>query len=171
VTYGGQTMLKAVDAPSPSPGNTVYLPTWCLNDAGITAAASDSFSRTWGGAPTSDERIYGTAFFENVHQINPIGDTDTAGEEPGNTVIATGALSTNAGDMVLAAAHDGTGGALIHGWLNGFAEAYEQPRNVAAVERVSHYKVIGNRFPTTRSKMAAGHWECKELASEALPKA
>ncbi|MDA0256971.1 MAG: VWA domain-containing protein [Chloroflexi bacterium] len=84
VSYGGQplTKLNASTAHSSSVGARVEI--WTLDEAGIAAAGSSSFSVTWDSS--IDVPMYAHAFFDDVAQVVPGGDQPPW--EPFNTMRA-----------------------------------------------------------------------------------
>jgi len=132
VTYGGQSMTKVTDEVV---GTTfrAYVSAYILDEAGIAAATSGTFSPTWSTQP--DNVSYGSVFLENANQTTPVGPNDTNSNTNTNT-ITTAALSTEDGDMVIVAAT--CGNANSYTVNNGFTEAYENP--MASSEGVAGYK-------------------------------
>jgi unsaturated rhamnogalacturonyl hydrolase len=101
VTYGGQTMTKIADKTQTWDAVTrAYVAVFILNEAGVAAASSSTIGATWSG--TSSNSLT-SLFLENVDQADIIGDFAVNGVKDINT-IATSALATSNGDMVIAGA-------------------------------------------------------------------
>jgi type II secretory pathway pseudopilin PulG len=133
VTYGGQTMTKVIDEIVTSTGYYAYVAAFILNEAGIAAATSDTFVPTWSTTPDNVE--YGSVFLQNVDQTDPIG-ASASNTTTSSDTLATTALSTNEGDMVILAATCGnTGDYTLN---NGFTETLEH--DMASSTGVSGYK-------------------------------
>jgi hypothetical protein len=123
VTYGGQQMTKVIDR-IVSSGTTVtyaYVVAYILNEAGVAAATSNTFTPTWSATPSAVG--YASVFLQNVNQTTLIGATD------GNTTITldpikTNPLATSTGDMVIVAATCGQSGSYTLG--TGFTEGIDQ---------------------------------------------
>jgi hypothetical protein len=110
VTYGGQTMTKVVDQSATSTGYYAYVAVYVLNEAGVAAASSGTFSITWTGGSAPDEAWYASAFFENVNQsVSPTNWTDASNGGTTNP-ITIGSLGNNSGDKVVATGMCGQGG-------------------------------------------------------------
>lgn len=120
VTYGGQTMTKIVDKTQTWEGLTcAYVAVFILNEAGVAAASGSTISATWSGTSTNSLT---SGFLGNVDQSNLIGDILTNGVKDANK-IATSALSTSNGDMVIAGVTCTEGG--TYSPNNGFTEGVE----------------------------------------------
>jgi type II secretory pathway pseudopilin PulG len=122
VTYGGQTMTQVIDQIVTSSGYCAYVAAYILDEAGITAATSDTFVPTWSTTPY--DVSYASVFLSNVDQTTPVGasaSNSTASAFP--NPITTTALSTTDGDMVIDAATCGNAGDYTVN--NGFTEALE----------------------------------------------
>jgi spore coat protein CotH len=120
VTYGGQSMTKVVERIISSGTTRTYVAAFILNDAGITAATTTTFTPTWSATPTSS--VYTSVFFQNVNQSTLTGATATNATSSGAT-ITTSALANSDGDMVIdAAVNSNTGSYTVN---NGFTEALE----------------------------------------------
>ena len=134
VTYGGKTMTL-IDSALVGTSYSAYTGMFYLDDADIDDASDSSFVVTWSTTPFHTP-VYTSAFFENVKQADPIGDTDTNtyNETGGNgeQTLATSALTTSDGDMVLLASTCGNTG--TYSTNNGFTEALElAPESADAV--------------------------------------
>jgi unsaturated rhamnogalacturonyl hydrolase len=120
VTYGGQAMTKIVDKTQTWESVTcAYVAVFILNEAGVAASSSSTISATWSG--TSSNSLT-SVFLGNVDQANLIGDILTNGVKDANK-IATSALSTSNGDMVIAGATCTESG--TYSPNNGFTEGVE----------------------------------------------
>jgi hypothetical protein len=133
VTYGGQTMTKVVDKIVGSGSTRTYVAAFILDDAGITAATTTTFSPSWSTTPTSS--AYSSVFLTNVNQSALTGAT--AGDATlYYALITTPRLATNAGDMVIdAATCSNTGSYTVN---NAFTEALEL--TIASADAVDGYK-------------------------------
>jgi unsaturated rhamnogalacturonyl hydrolase len=101
VTYGGQTMTKIADKTQTWESLTrAYVAVFILNEAGVAAASGSTISASWSG--TSSNSLT-SVFLGNVDQANLIGDYATNGVT-NVAAIATSALATSNGDMVIAGA-------------------------------------------------------------------
>jgi hypothetical protein len=102
VTYGGRSTTKVVERIISSGTTRTYVAAFILNDAGITAATTTTFTPTWSTTP-----YYGTAyasvFLQNVNQSTLTGATASNATSSGAT-ITTSALANSDGDMVIDAA-------------------------------------------------------------------
>ncbi|MCX5633119.1 MAG: hypothetical protein NTW93_05560 [Phycisphaerae bacterium] len=119
VTYGGRAMTKIVEA-SHSSGNPRYTAAFILNDAGITAATTTTFTPTWSVTPTRE--AYSSVFLQNVNQTTLTGATAGNATDSGAT-ITTSALANSSGDMVIEAATSKDTGTYTAN--NGFTKALE----------------------------------------------
>jgi len=121
VTYGGQTMTKVTEQITGT-SYRAYVVAFVLDEAGVAAAASGTFSPSWSTTP--DNVSYSHVFLANVNQADPIGASagnGTASSSP--NPITTSALVTADGDIVIdAAACGNTGNYTLN---NGFTEAVE----------------------------------------------
>ena len=122
VTYGGQSLTKENDV-SVGTTTTARVEIWILDESGITAATDSTFVPTWTAAP--DFPMYSHAFLSNADQGGLTGSQDTnstAGSTP--NPITTGALGTDIGELVIAAAVAGADGTYTP--QNGFTLGNEQ---------------------------------------------
>ncbi len=135
VTYGGQPMSLIIEDNNGTANAQAYVAAYILDEAGITAATSDTFVPTWSTTPL--EYSYASVFLTNVNQTTLIGATDSNGS-PSDTPnpIATGALPTSDGDMVIVAATAGYSGDYTVN--NGFSKGYEN--DMASSIGVAGYK-------------------------------
>jgi hypothetical protein len=120
VTYGGQSMTKVIDI-IVGTNPTAYVAAYILNETGIAAATSDTFTPTWSTTP--DNVGYASVFLKNVNQSDSIGasgSNSTATGSPNPIEISAG-LVTNDGDMVIEAATCGNAGnyTLNYGFIEG----------------------------------------------------
>jgi rhamnogalacturonyl hydrolase YesR len=133
VTYGGQTMTKVADKTQTWDATSrAYVAIFILNEAGVAAASSSTISATWSG--TSSNSLT-SVFLSNVDQTNIIGDFAVNGVRAAAT-IATSALATSSGDMVIAGVTcTGTGSYTPN---NGFTEGVESP--ISSADGCADYK-------------------------------
>ena len=125
VTYGGQAMTKVIEriASSGTPTYYGYVVAYILNEAGVAAAGNNNFVVTWSTAPESVS--YASVFLSNVDQTTSIGASASNGTTTGTDPIATSALATNNGDMVIDAVTCGNLGSYTM-TANGFTEGTDQ---------------------------------------------
>lgn len=133
VTYGGQSMTKAIDENTGS-GYRSYTAVYILDEAGITAAGGNNFSVTWSQTP-SRTPSYSSVFLADVSQGAPIGDY--AGNSNTSATLSTSSLSTNSGDLVIFAGACGNTGTYTVN--NSFTEAIEL--SVDSGDGVTGYKI------------------------------
>jgi len=98
VSYGGQTMTKIIDRIAGSGSSRAYVAAFILNDAGITAATSTTFTSTWTSQPSSI--TYTSVFLQDVNQTTLFGATANNGVTSSRS-ISTSSLATGNGDMVI----------------------------------------------------------------------
>jgi hypothetical protein len=133
VTYGGQAMTKVVEAINSSGTTRVYTAAFILNEAGITAATTTTFTPTWVGTTTGTG--YGSVLFQNVSQSTLTGASAGNSTTTGGTITTT-ALATAAGDMVVDAATNSTTG--TYSVNNSFTKALEL--TITGADGVDGYK-------------------------------
>ena len=138
VTYGGQSMTKVIDRTITSSNTTAYAAAFILNEAGVAAAGSSTFTLTWSATPSAPG--YASVFLKNVNQTTLVGSSD------GNTTttldpIKTNPLSTNKGDMVIAAATCGNAGSYTLG--TGYTEGIDQQIGGTATGVTGHKAATG----------------------------
>jgi len=119
VTYGGQSMTKVVERNMHS-SYSAYTCAFILDEDGIDAATSGTFSPSWDTSP-SGTPAYTSVFLQNVNQTTLTGATGTGGTT--TTTAATSALSNNDGDMAIVAGTCGNDAAYTT--INSFTEAIE----------------------------------------------
>jgi len=120
VTYGGQAMTLVKEERIKEGSDRAYVVAYMLNESGITSASDNTFSPTWSGTP--DSGTYYSFAVENVNQDAPIGDT-AGNSHSRSALVSTDVLSTQDGDMAIAAATAGNTGS--YSLLNGFTESAE----------------------------------------------
>ena len=98
VSYGGQTMTKIIDKIIGSSSNRAYVAAFILNEAGITAATSATFTPTWTSQPSSI--TYTSAFLQDVNQTTLLGAIASNGVTSSSS-ISTSSLAAGNGDMVI----------------------------------------------------------------------
>lgn len=141
VTYGGQSMIKVIERETQESSSRAYVVAYILNEAGVAAATSDTFSPSWSSTP--DQVDYSSVFLEGVDQDGPIGASDSDGSNSSST-IWTSALSTNDGDMVIVAGTTGNPGSYTVN--NGFTEALEL--SMGSSDGVAGYKAANGSSET-----------------------
>ncbi|REJ97104.1 MAG: hypothetical protein DWQ35_02475 [Planctomycetota bacterium] len=118
VTYGGQALTEIIGQTT---GSGFYggAQIFYLDEAGISAATSNTFSVTWSG--NVNVSFYAARMYENVDQTTPIRDSDQ-GNSPSSSPnpITTPAMTVVAGDYVVAAAQCGNQNSYT--WNNSFTE-------------------------------------------------
>jgi type II secretory pathway pseudopilin PulG len=137
VSYGTRAMTKVIEraAGGANPSSRTYVAVFQLDEVGVAAASTTTFSVTWNQTP--DDANYESVFLQNVNQTTPIGATDSNGTTTGYTVV-TGALATSSGDMVFDAATDSNIGSYTTN--NGFTEAFEVAFPLNSTDGVVGYK-------------------------------
>jgi hypothetical protein len=120
VTYGGQPMTKIIDE-AIGTGYSANVTAFMLNEDGIDAATSGTFSPSWSVTPGA--AAYTSVFLRNVDQTTSVGDINSAGTTSSNPIV-TDPLPTEEGDMVFVAATCGN----LNSYMlnNGFAEGTDQ---------------------------------------------
>ena len=140
VTYGGQAMTKVIDR-NIGTGTRAYAAAYILNEAGVAAATSSTFTPTWSGTAPTDLG-YASVFLKNVNQTTLIGASDSNGTATATpNPIKTNPLSTSNGDMVIVAATCGNSGSYT---LNGgFTEGIDQAINSTVTGVTGHKSATG----------------------------
>ena len=136
VTYGGQTMTKVIERSAVAAPYGNYVAAFILNESGVNAATSGTFTPIWSDATSSVS--YASVFLSNVNQTTLTGASASNSTTTGTNPIATSALSTNNGDMVIDAATDGNNGSYTLG--GGFTEGTDQSVGVNGHTGVTGYK-------------------------------
>ncbi len=140
VTYGGETMTKVIERSAVLSGIGNYVAAFILNESGVNAASGSDFSVTWSAATSSVS--YASVFLSNVDQTTSIGASASNGTTTSTNPIATSALATNNGDMVIDAATNGNLGSYTLG--GGFTEGTDQTAGGA----MGHTGVTGYKSAT-----------------------
>ena len=126
VTYGGQTMTKVIDR-NIGTSTRGYAAAYILNEAGVAAATSSTFTPIWSGTAPTDYG-YASVFLKNVNQTTLTGASDSNGTATATpNPIKTNPLSTSNGDMVVLAATCGNSGS--YNLNNSFIEGTDQAIN------------------------------------------
>jgi hypothetical protein len=122
-TYGGQTMTKVAEITvGGGSGYGNYVAAFILDESGITAATSGTFTPTWSATPGAV--MYSSVFLQNANQTTLVGANDTAGTTSETDPISTDPLVTDDGDMViLGATCQNLGSYTLE---NGFTEGTDQ---------------------------------------------
>ncbi len=126
VTYGGQTMIRVVEATTAATGFQAHVELWYLNEAGITAATSNQFTVNYTSTAPTDP-MYAAASYENVNQTTPIfdfGSNSTTTATP-NPITAT--MNATFNGLSIGTALSGNDGSYT--WNNGWTEGYDQSSN------------------------------------------
>jgi unsaturated rhamnogalacturonyl hydrolase len=124
VNYGNQPMTKIADKTQTWENETrAYVAVFILNEAGVAAASNSNIVGSWSGTTSNS---FTSVFLGNVDQTNPIGDFAVNGVTNAAT-IATSALATSNGDMVIAGVTCTEGGTATYSPNNGFLEGIESP--------------------------------------------
>jgi len=142
-SYGGQAMTKVVEEVV-STGwwwyqIRAYVVAYILDEEGIDAADGGSFSVSWNQA-APDYVAYSSVFLEDVNQTVLTGASASNTSTSGAT-IATSALTTNDGDMVIAAATCGNSGSYTLN--NGFTEGTDQTMGNTAAGATGYKSATG----------------------------
>jgi len=101
VTYGGQEMTSIIDE-SIGTGYSANVAAFILDEAGIEAATSGTFSPSWSTTPGAAG--YTSVFIQNVDQTDLVGASASNSVTGDTRTLATTPLSTEDGDMVFVAA-------------------------------------------------------------------
>jgi GH35 family endo-1,4-beta-xylanase len=101
VTYGGQEMTSIIDE-SIGTGYSANVAAFILDEAGIEAATSGTFSPSWSTMPGAAG--YTSVFIQNVDQTDLVGASASNSVTGDTRTLATTPLSTEDGDMVFVAA-------------------------------------------------------------------
>src|SRR4030042_1162247 len=164
VTYGGQTMTKIADKTQTWDATArAYVAVFILNEAGVAAASGSTISATWSGT-SSNELTSG--FLGHVDQTNLIGDYAVNGVRATAT-IATSALATSSGDMVIAGATcTGTG---TYTPNNGFTEGAESP--ISSADGCAAYKSAtgATETPSVTHSTSTNHQAMVGFVVQAIP--
>jgi hypothetical protein len=125
VSYGGQSMTRIIAKLQPAATNRPYVAAFYLNEAGIAAATTTTFTPTWTNEPPYLE--YRSAFVENVNQTTSIGAIDSNATDLGTgPTIGTHALATAPGDLVIeSSANTGSGTNGTFTANNGFTKDFD----------------------------------------------
>jgi unsaturated rhamnogalacturonyl hydrolase len=164
VTYGGQAMTKVADKTQTWDATSrAYVAIFILNEAGVAAASSGTITPTWSG--TSSNSLT-SGFLGNVDQANLIGDFAVNGVRALAT-IATSALATSSGDMVIAGVTcTGTG---TYTPNSGFTEGVESP--ISNADGCADYKSAtgATEIPSVTHSTGTNHQAMIGLVVQAIP--
>ncbi len=134
VTYGGRTMTKiAAKTQTWESATCAYVAVFILNEAGVAAASGSTIIATWSGTSTNSLT---SGFLGNVDQSNLIGDCAVNGVR-NVAAIATSALATSNGDVVIAGATCTEGG--TYSPNSGFTEGVES--TITSADGCADYKL------------------------------
>jgi hypothetical protein len=114
----------------------VYAVAFVLKEAGIAAAAGNSFVPVWVNDMNSKPPTYASVFLSNVNQDSPIGSTTTAGNAS-NTITAP-ALTVSGTSMAILAGTFGDDGTYTVN--NGFTEGIDQINSNNTITGVTGHK-------------------------------
>jgi chitinase len=122
VTYGGRPMSKIIERTATSSGSVTiaYTAAFILNEAGITAANSGTFTPAFSTTPTQPA-AFSSVFLVNVNQSALVGASASGASNSASATTAP--LATASGDRVIVAATNGNSGSYTLN--NGFVEALE----------------------------------------------
>ena len=104
-------MTKVIEINAIGSPYSNYVAAFILNESGVAAATSGTFTPTWSDTPGAV--AYASVFLQNVDQTTLVGASDSAGTTSGTDPIPTDPLATNDGDMVILGATCSTS-AYIH---------------------------------------------------------
>jgi len=93
VTYGTQSLVKIGDE-TVDDTDDGRVEMWRLLEAGIASASSSTFVPTWSSTPGDHDPLYASAFFENIDQTTPTGDTKSE-VKIGTNVALLGSYTTS----------------------------------------------------------------------------
>ncbi|MDD5063489.1 MAG: glycoside hydrolase family 88 protein [Phycisphaerae bacterium] len=136
VTYGGQAMTKVIERSAVTTGYGNYVAAFILDEAGVAAANSGTFTPTWSASTSSIS--YASVFLSNVDQTTSIGESASNGTTSGTDPISTSPLATNDGDMVILGATNANNGSYTLG--GGFTEGTDQSVGTSGHTGVTGYK-------------------------------
>ncbi|MGA2092466.1 MAG: CotH kinase family protein, partial [Sedimentisphaerales bacterium] len=134
VTYGGCAMTKVVERVISSGTTRTYVAAFILNDAGINAATSTTFTPTWSATP-SYGTAYASVFLQNVNQTTLTG-ANASNQATTGATITTSALANSSGDMIIDAATNSNTGTYTTN--NSFTKAVDL--SVSNFDGVAGYK-------------------------------
>lgn len=97
VTYGGVPMIKIAEREHGST-TRIYAAAFLLDEAGLTAASSDTFVPTWSATPGSVG--YASAFLTSIHPDAPV--SFSAVNSGTTATVSTAPLYAEPGDMLIA---------------------------------------------------------------------
>jgi rhamnogalacturonyl hydrolase YesR len=164
VTYGGQAMTKVADKTQTwDATNRAYVAVFILNETGVAAASSSNISAAWSGTSLNSLT---SVFLGNVDQTNIIGDCAVNGVRTAAT-IATSALATSDGDMVIAGVTcTGTG---TYNPNNGFSEGAESP--ISSADGCAVYKSATGaaETPSVTHSTSTNHQAMVGFVVQAIP--
>src|SRR5262249_25718095 len=122
VTYGTRTMTKVIERTATNPGSATvaYTAVFILNESGIAAAASATFTTAFSVTPTQPPG-FSSVFLVNVNQTGPVGASASAAST--SATASTAGLGTASGDLVILAATNGNTG--TYNVNNGFTKRIE----------------------------------------------
>lgn len=123
VSYGGSALTRIAGTFAFSASTYGRAELWYLNEAGIAAAATSTFSVTWGGAAPSLP-MYAAATYANVNQTTPIAASSTNFTNSSTPNPITTSVSVTAGAMAVAVVMAGNSGSYT--WNNGWTEGTDQ---------------------------------------------
>ena len=137
VTYGSQQMTKVIERNYTNATTRSYTAAFILNEAGVAAATSSTFTPTWRTTPSSPK--YSSAFFSNALQAALVGDSSSGGAT--TTTITTSALATGGGDMVILGATAGSQSSYTLN--NDFTEGTDQSQFLTLTGVTGHKSATG----------------------------
>jgi hypothetical protein len=150
VKYGGQTMTKQTEKMFFVATNRSYCSIFTLNEAGISAATTGDIAVTWSTVPSVGSSVC-SVFLSDVDQTNLVGDKNDASLV--GTTVATPALTTEPGDMVIMCG--ATENNVVISFDNDFASHFES--NTAWGDGVCGNKTSGGGTETPSfTQSAAG---------------
>jgi hypothetical protein len=153
VTYGGQAMTKVIEVNAVSGSYGNYVAAFILNEAGVAAASSGTFSPTWSG--TTSSVAYASVFLSNVDQTTSIGASARAATTASTpNPITTSALVTNDGDMAIVGVTCGNNGSYTLN--NGFTEGTDQSVGTNGLTGAAGRKAATGAAETPSATYATG---------------
>ena len=156
-TFGGQPLTRVEDRGVDMSGRNSALEIWYLTEAGIQAAAGNTFQITYDGSPSSFETMYAAATFQGVDQQAPVTGSESESSTSGAT-ITTVPFPVSTGGMSVAGAIQGAAGSFSDtGWGAGWIEGVDfvsGDATLGAAHSISAYTADGTDTATATHTMA-----------------
>jgi len=140
VTYGGQplTLITGVGVES-SNSFAARAQLWYLDKVGISAASGNTFLVTWPSG-TPDVIAYGAATYQDVDQINPVVNFNSATVDGSSPNPITATVNVVADGLSVAVAQCGNVG--TYTWNNGWIEGVDQSPSSSANSAADNQETV-----------------------------